>query len=106
MLKLRPLNNDRSTAGLASVSSQISHATKPTMAITVITTIRVEWNQSSFFPRSSIIWSAPTQTTSMMRPTLSIGRLRVGVSRLDRPRQQTPAQNRPTGTLIRKIQLQ
>ncbi len=70
MLKLRPLNSDRSTAGLASVSSQISQAIKPTMAITVITTIRVEWNQSSFLPRSSIICSAPTQTTQHDKPDL------------------------------------
>ena len=51
----------------------------------------VEANQSASLPVSSMTCSAPTQTTSRPSPTVSIGSLRVGVSRLCRLR---PAQER------------
>jgi len=53
-----------------------------------------------------MVWSAKTQTMRSPSPTRSIGSLRVGVSRLLRPHQQTAPQKNPKGTLIRKIQLQ
>ena len=62
-----------------------------------------EANQSASLPVSSITCSAPTQTSSSMKPVVSIGALRVGVSRPRMPRQQSQAQMIPTGTLIRKI---
>jgi len=62
-----------------------------------------ELNQSTSLPLSSITCSAPTHTTRSANPTLSTGRRRVGVSRLDRLVQQMAAQTIPTGRLIRNI---
>ncbi len=102
--KFLDLNSDRSTIGCFSPSSQITQAMKPTMAISSSTTMAGELNQSASLPVSSITCSAPTQISSSMKPVVSIGTLRVGVSRLASGRQQRKAQIRPTGTLIRKIQ--
>ena len=49
---------------------------------------------------------AGDHTTSNAIPTVSIGTLRVGVSRSLSCAQQVKATNNPNGTLIRKIQLQ
>ena len=80
--KLRRANRRRSTTGCSSVSSQTRKKAKPTTATTASATISGEWNQSCSLPRSSIICSAPIHTTSSARPTLSIGSLRVALSRL------------------------
>ena len=69
-------------------------------------TIWVEANQSRSLPWSSITCSDPTQTTSNVRPTVSMGSLRVGVSRLLRLIQARKVTAIPTGTLIRNIQPQ
>ena len=101
--KLLDRNSDRSTIGCFSFSSQITQAMKPTMAMHSSTTMAGEENQSASFPVSSITCSAPTQTSSSMKPVRSIGSLRVGVSRLAMFRQHSTAHRMPTGTLIRKI---
>ncbi len=77
------------------------------MAVTMARiTISLELNQSRSLPWSSITCSAPTQTIKSASPTMSIGSLRVGVSRLFRFIQVAPVTSRPTGTLIRNIQPQ
>ena len=77
-----------------SVSSQTRKNAKPTTATTASTTICVEPNQSSSLPLSSMICSAPTQSTSSARPTLSIGTLRGRRLALavDRPRDAAATQ--------------
>ncbi|MCY1376887.1 hypothetical protein D9M69_644140 [compost metagenome] len=80
-MKLRSLNSRRSTTGWASVSSQIRKKTKATKAVAASAMMVGLANQSSSLPLSSMICSAPTQTTSSARPTLSIGSLRVTDSR-------------------------
>src|SRR3546814_8176128 len=65
--------------------------------------MKLDANQSASLPLSSRICSAPTQTISKPRPMPSTGNLRIGVSRVLRPCQQTNAQNRPTGMLMKKI---
>src|SRR3546814_7259220 len=64
--KLNPRNRKtrRSTTGLASVSSQMTKATKLTAATIARPTIQVDPNQSCSRPVSSMIWKAPTDTTS------------------------------------------
>ena len=89
--------------GLASVSSQITQATKPTAATIVSTTMVGSLNQSAFLPRSSITCNAPTHSTSSTSPIVSIGSFIVGVSRAFRFVQHTIAVSTPKGTLMRKI---
>ena len=98
--KLRPMNKRRSTTGCSSVSSQTTKMAKPIKATKPNTTISVEANQSSSLPLSSINCKAPTHSTSRVRPTLSMGSLRVGVSRLRYMPQVSAAEARPTGTLM------
>ena len=105
-VKLRDLNSDRSTMGFFSVNSQITHATKAIAATAAITTIAGDPNQSASLPVSSITWKAPTHTSNSMKPVVSTGSLRVGVSRLAMLRQHRNAQRAPTGRLIRKIHCQ
>ena len=50
-----------------------------------------------------MVWRLNTQKARRVRPTVSMGSLRVGVSRLASARQLTIAQTRPTGTLMRKL---
>ena len=54
---------------------------KPTTAVTPSATMNGDWNQSSSLPLSSMICIAEIQITSKARPMVSIGNLRVGVSR-------------------------
>jgi hypothetical protein len=63
-------------------------------------------NQSRSLPRSSIVCRLNTQKASSISPTVSIGSLRVGVSRVESERHEISAQTIPTGTLIKKIQPQ
>jgi hypothetical protein len=80
--KLRPANSRMSTTGCSSVSSQATNTANATTTITASVTMVGELNQSSSLPLSSITCRQPTHNTSMPRPTPSIGRLTVGVSRL------------------------
>ncbi|KOF55155.1 hypothetical protein AD428_02170 [Achromobacter sp. DMS1] len=79
--KLRSLKSLRSTTGCASVSSHIRKKTKATKARQASRMMVGLANQSSSLPLSSMICSAPTQTTNSARPTLSMGSLRVTDSR-------------------------
>ena len=96
----------RSTAGCPSVSSQITQAANPTMAQSDNTTIIGLLNQSRSLPRSSTVCRLNTQKASRIRPMVSIGSLRVGVSRAARWRQVARPARMPTGTLMKKIQPQ
>ena len=90
--KLRRLNSDRSTTGCSSVSSQMSQAAKADDGDDrQHDDERSSRTSRASLPLSSMICSAPTQTTSSTSPTVSIGSLRVGVSRSRRLR---PAQRR------------
>src|SRR3546814_1231059 len=91
------------TTGLASVSSQMTKAAKLIAATTARPTIQTDPNQSCSRPVSSMIWKAPTDTTSRIRPTTSIRALARfvsnGVSRVNTPN----AQIATTGRLMKNI---
>ena len=93
----------RSTTGLASVSSQMTKAAKLIAATIASPMIQVEPNQSCSRPVSSMIWNAPTESTSSAMPIMSIGALARGVSKRA-SRVPTPkAQIATTGRLMKKI---
>ena len=79
--KLRPENKLRSTTGCSSVSSHTTNTAKATTATMASTMIWLDANQSSSLPLSSMSCNAPTHSTSSDSPTVSIGSLRMGVSR-------------------------
>jgi hypothetical protein len=78
-----------------SVSSQISQATKPMTVTIASTTIGVDWNQSRSLPLSSMICSAPTQTTSRAEADRVDRSLRVGVSRSQKAPADDARRTRP-----------
>jgi hypothetical protein len=104
--KLRSRNSDRSRMGCSSVVSHSRKAMKPSTDTSASTMTWVDPNQSAFLPVSSMICSAPAQTTSRPSPTMSMGSLAVALSRAARLLQHNAATTSPTGTLTRKIQPQ
>ena len=106
MVKFRDLKSERSTIGLSSVSSQTIRKLMAITATIVSTIISLEANQSSSLPRSSITCRLPIPITSSARPTPSIRRCSVRVSRLRRVCSVITTTAMPIGTLMKKIQPQ
>ncbi|MNT46691.1 hypothetical protein D3C72_1833560 [compost metagenome] len=106
MVKFRDLKSDRSTIGLSSVSSQTIRKLIATTATTVRTMISCDANQSSSLPRSSMICRLPIPNTNSARPTPSMRRCSVLVSRPRRDCSVISTTNAPMGTLMKKIQPQ
>ena len=106
MVKFRDLKSDRSTMGLSSVSSQTIRKLIATTATIVRMMISLEANQSSSLPRSSITCRLPIPIISSARPTPSIRRCSVRVSRLRSVCSVITTTAMPIGTLMKKIQPQ
>ena len=76
-----PMNDSANLHAMVGGSMQANILNKLT-ATTASARISLLSNHSSSLPLSSMICSAPTQTTSKASPTVSMGSLRMGVSRL------------------------
>ncbi len=68
MVKLRDLNNDNSTIGFLSVSSQITRNTNAIAETTAKITISLDANHPSSLPLSSRTCKQPTPTESSAKP--------------------------------------
>ncbi len=66
--------------------------------------MRLESNQFSSVPRSSMTCSAPTQIASSTSPVQSTGGLRRGLSIVCMDSHVSPTATAPTGILMKKIQ--
>src|SRR5258708_31808218 len=102
-VKLRSLKSDRSTTGCSSVSSHTIKNASAITAINVNTTMVVELNQSRSLPLSSMICSEPTQITSRLKPTVSMGALRITESRSRKIANVAIAATMPTGMVTEQI---
>src|SRR3546814_10680450 len=103
--KLNPRNRKtrRSKTGLASVSSQMTKATKLTAATIARPTIESDPKQSCSRAVSSMVWKAPTDTTSRIVPKVPMGAFNGLVSHAE-GRVLTPQRkNEQTGRLRKKI---